>query len=76
MERGQHRDDDFGLGDERYDAQASATGTRQGVDVVDALEQRSPIYARVVRDGELGGREDCGLPSCTGSSASTTFDRP
>jgi hypothetical protein len=73
MKRGQNRDDDFGLGDQRNDAEAPATRTSQSVDVVDALEQRTPIDARLVRDSDLGRREDCGLPSCTGS---TTFDRP
>ena len=64
MERGQNRGDDFGLGDERYDAEAPATRTSQSVDVVDTLEQGGPIDARVVHDSGLGRLEDCGLPSC------------
>ena len=75
MERCQNRGDDFGLGDERYDAEAPATRTRQGIDVVDALEQGGPIDARM-RGGDLGGREDCGPAPCTESSGSTTLDQP
>jgi len=51
VERGQNRDDDFGVGDERDDAEASATRTSQSIDVVDALEQSARAGGQ--REGRL-----------------------
>jgi hypothetical protein len=54
VERAQDRDDDFRLGDERYDAEAPAEGTTQSVHIVDALEQRRPGDARVTVAARAG----------------------
>jgi hypothetical protein len=69
VERVQDRDDDFRLGDQRYDAEAPAAGTSQSVHIVDALEQRRPVDARVTRDGALGSPRDCGLASTPRAAA-------
>jgi hypothetical protein len=43
LKRGEDGGGDGALDDERDETEASAAGARQGIDVVDALEQGRPI---------------------------------